>query len=163
MNQLARIEEQLFTQYYQFYVADSASWDAQGSDVDTASADFWSPDAIARGLAVATGVLGVGTASFDTVSVVVEVTDARPRIAIADFDRVVEAPLSLTSGALLVIGCAAPEGSTVLGLPMGWYRVMVCSAGLALGAAAGEGGDSYALWMWPARQAPAKVTKPFIH
>jgi hypothetical protein len=162
MKTLARIEEQLFTQYYQFYVADLVGWRAQDSGVDTASVEFWSPEAAARRLAVATGVLGVGAVSFDTVSVVVEVVDGRPSVPIAHFDHVVEASLNLASGSLLVIGCTAPEGTTVHGLPPGWYRVMVCSAGLDLGAEAGQGGDSYALWMWPEVPSPVELRKSYV-
>lgn len=140
MNMLARVEERVYADFHQFYVADEGSWLARSAEADTGSPNFWSKEASDRGLAVLTAVLGIGTASYGTVSVVVEVNDVRPPVLIADFDRVVEASLNLASGSVLVIGCTAPEGAVAHGLPPGWFRVAVCSAGLDLGVESGDGG-----------------------
>ena len=92
----------------------------------------------------------------------VEVTDARPSLDLSQFDRVVEASLNVASGSLLVIGCTDPDGTTANGLPRGWYRAMVCSKGLDLGVEVGDGGDSYALWIWPEPASRPQVTWPAI-
>ncbi len=159
---LARIEERVYADYRQFYVADLGRWRARSPDVDTSGTEFWSNEAIARGLAVLPALLGVGTASYGTVAVLVEVMDERPSLDLAQFDRVVEASLNVASGSLLVIGCTDPDGPIVHGLPLGWYRAMVCSKGLDRGVAAGEGGDSYALWFWPEPESRTEVTRAAV-
>ena len=63
MKVLARIEERLYSDFRQFYVADLGSWRARSSETDTGDAGFWSKEAVARGLAVLPALIGVGTAS----------------------------------------------------------------------------------------------------
>jgi hypothetical protein len=84
-------------------------------------------------------------------------------LVVADFDRVVEASLNLASGSLLVIGSTAPEGMGAKGLPAGWYRVVVCSSRLDLHVESGDGGDRYALWMWPEPPTPTVAVKRFTY
>jgi hypothetical protein len=160
---LARVEGRVFADYHQFYVVDRGSWDARAPDTDTSNPEFWSAEAFGRGLAVLPAVLGIGTASYGTVSVVVEVNDARHPVVVAEFDRVVEASLNLASGSVLVIGSTAPEGLTANGLPAGWYRVVVCSSRLDLGVESGVGGDRYAVWMWPEPPAPTVAIKRYTY
>jgi hypothetical protein len=163
MTLVARVRGKVYADYHQFFVADSGSWDSRSLDTDTSNPEFWSAEAFGRGLAVLPAVLGIGTASYGIVSVDVEVADARPSPVMAEFDRVVEASLHLASGSLLVIGSTAPEGSTANGLPPGWYRVLVCSSRLDLGVESGEGGDRYALWMWPEPPTPTVAIKRYTY
>ncbi len=163
MTVLARLKGQVFADYHQFYVVDAGSWDSRSPDTDTSNPDFWSKEAFGRGLAALPAVLGVGTASYGMVTVVVEVADTRPHVAVADFDRVAEASINLASGALQVIGCTTPESLMVDGLQAGWYRVMVCSSRLDLGVESGEGGDRYAVWMWPEPPIPAVAVKRYTY
>jgi hypothetical protein len=163
MSVLARVEGQVFADHHQFYVVDGGSWESRSPDTDTSSPEFWSMEAFGRGLAVLPAVLGVGTASYGIVNVVVEVADARPSLVVADFDRVVEASINLASGSLVLIGSTAPEGSAANGLPAGWYRVVVCSSRLDLGVESGEGGDRYVLWMWPEPPTPTVALKLYSY
>ena len=160
---LTRVEGRVFADYHQFYVVDGGSWESRSLDTDTSNPEFWSPEAFGRGLAVLPAVLGVGTASYGSVPVAVEVGYARPSLIEADFDRVVEASLNLASGSVLVIGGRAPQRLTVDGLPAGWYRVVVCSSRLDLGVESGVGGDRYALWMWPEPPAPTVALKRYTY
>ena len=78
MTVLARVEGRVFADYHQFYVVDGGSWAARSPDTDTSNPEFWSAEAFGRGLAVLPAVLGIGTASYGTVPVAVEVGDGRP-------------------------------------------------------------------------------------
>jgi hypothetical protein len=163
MTVLARVEGRVFADYHQFYVVDGGSWAARSPDTDTSNPEFWSAEAFGRGLAVLPGVLGIGTASYGTVPVSVELGDGRPFLEVADFDRVAEASLNLASGSVLVIGSTAPEGLTARGLAACWYRVLVCSSRLDLGVESGVGGDRYAVWMWPEPPAPPVAVKRYTY
>lgn len=160
---LAKVKSHVFADYHQFYVVDGGSWGSRSPETDTSSPEFWSKEAFGRGLAVLPAALGIGTASYGIVPVVVEVHDARPPLVVQDFDRVVEASLNLASGSLLVVGSTAPERSGANGLPAGWYRVIVCSSRLDLGVELGAGGDRYALWMWPEPPTPTVVHKRYTY
>jgi len=105
---------------------------ALGAFGDTADPDFWSADAFRRKLAVAPpGLIGVGTARYDDVPVVVEVVSQPPVDEPQGWDQVVEASLELPSGKLAIDGCLSYEPTTSphIELAPGTYRVRVYYAG----------------------------------
>jgi hypothetical protein len=116
----------VYTDYHQFYLGDATF------EPDTADPDFWSADAFARKLAIAPpGLIGVATARYDEVPVVVEVTGRPPLDEPQSWDHVVEASLELPSGKLAIDGCTSyrPETSPHIELAPGTYRVRVYYAG----------------------------------
>ena len=139
---------QLFADYFQFYVQDEpASGDLS---------DAWSQDAADRLLAVAPGVVGVGTVSNGNVPVTVEVLDVSPFDDSAGFDQVNECTLVVTQGPLVVAGCTDyfPDAARIPAQP-GIYRVRV-SYRIADAPSAQE---LYRLQLWPAPVIEPTVVK----
>src|ERR1700741_4911933 len=67
--------------YFQFYVEDG------GTEPDTGSADYCTED-INNRMAIATGNTGISTASYDNVSVSVEIHDEPPELSLARWDHI---------------------------------------------------------------------------
>lgn len=151
---MQRHQFQLFADYYQFYIQDD---DASFGDL----ADAWNEEAVARLLAVAPHVIGVGTVRNTTVPVTVEIHDARPEIDFAAWEQVNLASLVVGSGRIVVAGCTdyLPDAAR-LDLAAGTYEVLVCYAGLdSLREDGLEGDDRYHLFFYPGRELPPQVLK----
>lgn len=132
----------LFADYFQFYLQDEAA--------DGNLSDAWTDEAVARLLAVAPGTVGVGTVRNTEVPVSLEVVASEPPTDLAAYDHVVECPLSVTSGNLVIAGCTDyfPEATRIPVQP-GTYRVRICFSGLDSQAEDGlEGEDRYHLQLW---------------
>jgi hypothetical protein len=151
----------VYASYHQFYLAD------RQAPHDEGRADFWSREAFAARLAVSRGLLGIGTESAGDVTVAVEVRKTPPPEADLDaFDHVVEGPLHVTSGRLIVHGVddVGMEDSDPkvrarqFSLPPGDYRVRMYGSGFAT-VANEEGDDAYRLVLWPAPPADRRVLK----
>ena len=86
------------TSYRQFYFVDR--------DVkhDTGSG-FWTDDALARGLAVRDGMLGVGTVSYGRIRRFFQLSEAEPTLALSPWQRVVEGSIHLTKGRYAILDC----------------------------------------------------------
>lgn len=91
------LQLELLADYFQFYLQDE---DASGD-----LSQSWSPAAVARMLAMAEGVVGVGTARNMLVPVTVEVLETAPPALLECFDHVVEGSLEVNSGTLVIVGC----------------------------------------------------------
>jgi hypothetical protein len=131
----------IYADYNQFYMGD-ASFEG-----DTGTADFWSPDAVALKLAVSPpGLVGVGTARYEFVPIVVEVVTRPPLDEPDQWDHVVEASLELPSELLAIDGCTSyrPDSSPHIELPPGTYRLRVSYAGLN-----SFDEDWYRVVLWP--------------
>src|SRR5262245_56582261 len=142
----------LYASHRQFYVQDC---DPCG---DTGAPSFWTDQACKDELAVADGILGIGTASYGSVKVVVEVHDAEPPLQLADWDHATEAGLEVASGTLRVIGCLENQGADFQVEP-GPYRVRCCHANRAGRVDHGAGADWYLVQVWPGDEPTPRVLK----
>lgn len=143
----------IFADYFQFYIQD------EPADGDLSNA--WSDEAVARLLAVAPGVVGIGTVRNMDVPVSVEFFSKEPTAALAQWDHVVECSLSVQSGRIVVAGCTDyfPDAARIEVAP-GTYRVRVCYAGLhSLSPGGLDGDDRYRLELWQASAIEPTVLK----
>jgi hypothetical protein len=137
-------ELSLFADYFQFYILDE----------DTTGDLSWSWDeaATARMLAIAPGIIGVGTVRNMNVPVTVEIRDQEPDVDVPAWDYVVEATLDVASGRIVVAGCSDyfPDAMRIT-VPPGSYRVRVSYGALDTPSDDGlDGDDHYRAQLWPA-------------
>ncbi len=143
----------LFADYFQFYLQDE---EAAGD-----LSDSWNEDAVTRLLAVAPGIVGVGTVRNLGVPVTLEVLPSKPPLNGNAYDHIVECSLLVRSQKLVIAGCTDyfPEAERIPVVP-GTYRVRVCFSGLALLSEDRlEGEDQYHLQLWPSPMADITVIK----
>jgi len=151
---------QVYAAYYQFHVQD-------GKYVPGAAADLWTGQALSDRLAILPGVVGVGTASYDIVDVLVEIHDEAPVVEPAVWDHVTEADLYVAGGGIQIVGCldSLRDPVQLFAAPPGNYRIGCCHANLAAAAVDGipdrPAGDWYVVGVWPASPAPPVVLKRF--
>ena len=144
----------MYASYYQFLVEDA------GHPGITSDPNFWTREAFDDRLAIIPGTIGIGTASYDFVDVVVEIHDSPPLLTTAEWGHVTEADLELSSGTLRVAGCldSIEDPQETFMVARGRYRVRCCHANLA---AATDGtddrtpGDWYLLQLWPSQKPAA--------
>lgn len=152
---MSRHEFELFADYFQFYLQDD---DERIGDLS----DAWTQEAVERLLAVAPGVVGIGTARNMTVPVVVEVLGDEPAADFDAWEHVVEGGFELKSGRLVVAGCTDyfPDAAR-LPVPAGMYRVRMSCRGLTTISANGlDGDDNYRVQLWAvARLEPPALRK----
>jgi len=146
---MIRREYELFADYHQFYLQDD---DRSLGDLS----DAWTLEATQRLLAVARGVVGIGTARNTTVPVVVEILETAPEPDLNDWDQVVEASLEIATGRIVVAGCTDywPDAARIDVRP-GRYRVRSSCAGLNSVTSALDGNDRYRVQLWPTTHATA--------
>lgn len=126
---------ELFADYSQFYLQDEpASGDLS---------DAWTEDAVERLLAVAPGVVGVGTITNGNVPVAIQVLEHEPAQSGTSYDQINECSLEVAEGPLVVAGCTDyfPEAARIP-IAAHTYRVRV-SYRLS-------GEESYLVQLWPA-------------
>lgn len=139
---MTRYKFQLSASYHQFYIQDEAA--------DGNLSDAWTPDAVERLLALAPGVVGIGTARNTDVPVTIDVLDREPEKEFDTSDHIVECSISISSGIIVVAGCTDyfPDAARIRVQP-GSYRVRVNFAGLGSVSDDGlEGSDRYHLQLW---------------
>jgi hypothetical protein len=143
----------LYASHHQFYVMDS------DPDGDTGERSFWSEQACRNELATTDGIIGIGTASYGTVEVIVQVHDEKPPGNPEPWDHVTEAGLNVSSGTLRVVGCPELVGPDFEVTP-DHYRVRCCHANRAGSVHnGGKGQDWYLIQVWPDQPSPACVLK----
>ena len=124
-------------------------------------ADSWTPEAVARDLAVAPGTRGIGTVRNATAPVVVEITDNKPDDDFNSWDQVTECSIEVTSGRLVVAGCTDyfPDAARI-DVPPGSYRARIYSGNLnSLSDDGLDGDDHYRVALWNAPPGPIMVLK----
>ncbi|MCQ8117003.1 hypothetical protein [Methylomonas rosea] len=145
----------LFADYFQFYIQDES--------VGGSLADAWNKDAFARMLAVAPGVVAVGTVRNTNVPVSIEILDSVPSLDLDDWDHLVECSILIKNNSIAIAGCTdyLPEAARI-DISPGTYRVRVGYAGLAtVSADILTGDDHYALQLWQAEAIEPTVLKQF--
>jgi hypothetical protein len=150
---IAADEIRLYASHRQFYVQDSEPLGSSDAP------DFWTEQASDDHLAIADGLLGIGTGSYDFVRVRVEEHRADPRLELSEWDCVVEAGLNIRSRYLLVMGCLSTSGLFFTVRP-GHYRVRCCQANLAASAdSTADAGDWYLVQFWPSERSETRILK----
>lgn len=147
---------ELFADYFQFYLQDEA---AEGD-----LSDAWDDPAVERMLAVAPGVVGLGTARNMDVPVTLELLDSEPAKGIDEFDHVVEGTLAIETGPLVVAGCTDyfPDAAR-FDLEPGTYRVRLSCSGLNTLSEDGlEGEDRYLVQLWLAPAIEPEVLRQHL-
>jgi hypothetical protein len=143
----------LFADYFQFYIQDEPA--------DGNLSKSWSDAAVERLLAVAPGVVGVGTVRNMDVPVSIYVCDKEPTLTLDAYDHVVECSLSVKSGHLVVAGCTDffPDAARI-SLTPGTYRVRINYSGLnSLSEDGLHRDDRYRLELWQAPTIDPTVLK----
>ena len=114
---------ELFADYFQFYLEDD------GINPNTSA--IWDREKTGQMLAVAPGLVAVGTARNMTVPIRVLIGKREPPIEVEKWDRINECSLRIDSGRIVVIGCTDyyPKAERLLVEP-GVYRVSIQYGGL---------------------------------
>lgn len=150
---MAKYQCTFFADHFQFHLQDEyceASLD-----------DAWTEDATDQMLAVADGIIGVGTARNAEVPVMLCIEDRAPLPDYDEWDHVMECSLNIPSGILVILGCLEDfEKAARVDVTPGWHRVRVLYGGLDTVSEDGaEGDDHYAVVMWPS---PPNQTRAMI-
>ena len=143
----------LFADYHQFYLQDEKA--------DGDLSDAWSDEATDRLLALAPGVIGIGTVRNMDVPVRIQILEREPPPDFTEFDQVIECSLEIPSGRIVAAGCTDyfPEAKRIE-VPTGTYRVRVGYANLdSLSEDGLDGNDSYNLQLWQAPTAGVSILK----
>jgi hypothetical protein len=143
----------LFADYFQFYIQDEAA--------DGDLSDSWSEEAVSRLLAVAPGVVGIGTVRNMEVPVAVSILATEAVLKLEDWDHVVECSLEVGSTRLVIAGCTDYlPGAARIPVAPATYRLRACYAGLdSLSKDGLEGNDRYEIQLWPAPAIEPRVLK----
>ncbi|MDC0834766.1 hypothetical protein CKA32_005400 [Geitlerinema sp. FC II] len=147
---------ELFADYYQFHIQDELAEDNLGNS--------WTQDAVDRLLAIAPGIVGVGTVRNMNVPVTLEICETEPETCFDDWDRVNECSLEVKSGKIVIAGCTDyfPDAARIEIQP-GTYRVRIYYKNLKnLNKDGLNGNDQYRVMLWPDTFKEVVVLKPYV-
>ena len=150
---MRNFEYDLFADYFQFYLQDEAADENLG--------DSWTDEAVERLLAVAPGVVGVGTVRNMDVPVYLEVLEEEPAQDFEQWDHVTECTLKVHTGRLVIAGCTdyLPDAARIEVSP-GNYRVRVSYGSLnSLSEDGLDGDDHYRVQLWQGAEISPRVLK----
>lgn len=133
----------LFADYFQFYIQDEQS---KGN-----LSERWTEEAVKNMLALAEGIIGVGTVRNMIIPVEVAIWESEPTDNITKWDKINECDINIPSGKLVVTGCADyfPEAKRIV-VKSGLYRARIYYGNLNSLSEDGLYGDDYykiALWL----------------
>lgn len=132
----------LFADYFQIYLQD------EKAEVDLSK--IWTEEAIDRKLALAPGIICVGTARNMTVPLTIEVHDDAPEETQGDWNQINECNIEVPSGKLVVLGCTDyfPDAARIDLMP-GNYFARIYYGGLESISWNGlDGEDHYVVRLW---------------
>ena len=143
---MGKYQLSLRADYHQFYLQDA---DASGY-----LGDSWTPEATESMVAIADGVIGVGTIRDQFVDVALEVLDTEPTEFLGDWDQVVDCSIDVPSGCIVIAGCTDyfPDAFRVA-VESGHYRARIYFANLGYVESDKQSGSDYyrvVLWKGPA-------------
>lgn len=145
---------EIFADYHQFYLQDdSEEWGNLSNS--------WDQESVARLLAVAPHTVGIGTLRNNKVPVFIEILENKPTLSIREWDQIIEAPLQIDTGRIVVAGCTDyfPDALRLHVAP-GHYSVLVCYKNLNGIADNGiENKDEYHVWIYPNASKDVEVMK----
>ncbi len=143
------------TNYSQFFIADKLS------NVDIGQKNFWDDLAYKERLAVAEGILGIGTACYGPVKGILKILGSEPiKAEFVEFDHVVQASLKIGSGILQILNCPNSEVEMELKITPGTYTVRVSSSSLKI-EDEDVGGDFHKFELWSSDYQERKVLKQY--
>lgn len=149
---MEKIDLILFADYYQFCLLDESAVGDLGNS--------WTEEAVQNLLALAPGVIGVGTVRNMDVPVTVEVRDSAPQEDSNPWDQINECSIEVGSGILVVAGLDYFPDATRIHLQPGFYRARIFYGNLdSLRENGLEGDDHYKVVLWPAPFRDAVVIK----
>jgi hypothetical protein len=134
---------EVYADYLQFYLQDDDDRFGELSNI-------WTDEDNEKMLVVGPHVIGVGTARYATVPVIVRICQGRPDTADAGFDRINECSIEIETGRLVIAGCTEyfPDAARIEVAP-GTYDVLIGYRGLeTLSEDRSEGDDSYHVFLW---------------
>jgi len=143
----------LFADYYQLYLQDEEEVGDQPDD--------WGDQLVTNMIAVAPGIIGIGTARNMTVPVQVDLLDRHPDDDFDSWDHVTKASLDVPSGQVVIAGCSDYFlEATQIPVAPGSYRVRINSRGLGKISENGlEGDDQYQVVIWPEERSSPQILK----
>ena len=151
MNRQFKFE--VLAEFQQFYVHDEM---ADCGELE------WTQEASEKLLAVAPGVLGIGTVRGDFVPIVLELSDEQPDDDLKQWDQVNECSLAITSSQLIVANVFY-GGNMIrdqrIPLGPGTYRARLYYGDLASVTHGERATDHYRVVLWPGASAPIIVLK----
>jgi hypothetical protein len=144
------------TQYNQFYISDSLS------PRKIKVSDFWTPEAYDERLAMAEGILGIGTECYGPVKGELEILEGENRtFDIMKFDHIVEGSIKCESGNLQILDCPTSTIQLNIKLSLGEYRVRIYSSNLNSVEGGEMGDDYYRIELWQGNTFFRKVLKQY--
>lgn len=145
---------EVFADYHQFYL-----WDRGMTD---RAPENYTEEDVRNRMKTGPHVVVIQPARNGTVPVAVEVHDADPGFALAEWDHIAEASLHLPTGQFQVHECTGGPVAEFEVEP-GWYRVRSLGGGFATIDESGTaGGDHYRAVLWPAPPSELRVIKQWV-
>jgi len=140
--ELIRKSYRIFADYFHFYIQDES---AVGD-----LANSWNKEATANSLAIADGIIGIGTVRNMEVPVEIVINEKEPIDNIDEYDKINECSIEIKSEKIVIAGCTDyfPEAERIK-MDNGIYTVRIYYKNLdSLSEDGLDGDDTYKVVMW---------------